>query len=124
MVLPDNPGDVDKLAEDLRRRIRSRREELKLSQKALATRLGISYQQLQKYERGTDRISASMLVKLGHHLNCRPSELIGEGQPVASQEVLSRLEEPETAELLNLYARLPTAQLRQDLIALLAQFAR
>lgn len=42
-------------------RIALRRSALGLSQTALATRLGISFQQVQKYERGTNRISASRL---------------------------------------------------------------
>lgn len=42
-------------------RIALRRTALGLSQTALATRLGISFQQVQKYERGTNRISASRL---------------------------------------------------------------
>jgi len=42
-------------------RMALRRTALGLSQTALATRLGISFQQVQKYERGTNRISASRL---------------------------------------------------------------
>lgn len=43
-------------------RLRSRRRFLGLSQTALATQLGITFQQVQKYERGANRISASKLV--------------------------------------------------------------
>jgi transcriptional regulator with XRE-family HTH domain len=42
-------------------RIALRRSALGLSQTALAAKLGISFQQVQKYERGTNRISASRL---------------------------------------------------------------
>lgn len=45
-------------------RIKERREELGLSQEALAGRLGLSFQQLQKYERGTNRVSAGRLFEL------------------------------------------------------------
>src|SRR5215207_5351468 len=42
-------------------RVRLRRKELGLSQTDLANRLGITFQQVQKYEKGTNRISASRL---------------------------------------------------------------
>ncbi|MFN5619069.1 MAG: helix-turn-helix domain-containing protein, partial [Brevundimonas sp.] len=45
-------------------RISARRQALGLSQAALAGRIGVSFQQLQKYESGANRISASRL----HHL--------------------------------------------------------
>jgi transcriptional regulator with XRE-family HTH domain len=45
-------------------RIRSRRHMLDMSQEALAERLGISFQQVQKYERGANRVSASRLDQL------------------------------------------------------------
>lgn len=42
-------------------RIRQRRKELELSQSDLARALGMTFQQIQKYERGTNRVSASKL---------------------------------------------------------------
>lgn len=43
------------------RRIRTRRAMLELTQERLADSLGITFQQVQKYERGTNRVSASRL---------------------------------------------------------------
>ena len=107
-------------ADIVRRRVRGRRTELRLSQKALAARLGISHQQYQKYEGGADRLSAAMLVRIARQLDCRVSALIGE--PVSGRPPDPRLE-AEAAELLQLYARLPTVRMRRSLIALLAEFA-
>jgi transcriptional regulator with XRE-family HTH domain len=42
-------------------RIRDRRRELRLSQSDLAKALGLTFQQVQKYERGRNRVSASKL---------------------------------------------------------------
>lgn len=42
-------------------RLKARRKELGLSQTALADEIGVCYQQVQKYENGTDRIAASTL---------------------------------------------------------------
>jgi transcriptional regulator with XRE-family HTH domain len=50
-------------------RIRLRRHLLGMSQTTLAKALGISFQQLQKYERGLNRISASRLNDLGRALD-------------------------------------------------------
>jgi len=54
-----NPVDVH-----VGRRVRLRRKELGVSQGWLADRLGLTFQQVQKYERGTNRISASKLYEI------------------------------------------------------------
>ena len=41
------------------KRVRMRRLELSLSQSELAEKIGVTFQQVQKYERGTNRISCS-----------------------------------------------------------------
>ena len=43
-------------------RLRTRRRQLGLSQSDLADKLGVSFQQVQKYERGANRVAASTLV--------------------------------------------------------------
>ena len=50
-------------------RIRARRVELGLSQTAVAVQLGLTFQQVQKYERGYNRVSASRLYDLSKILN-------------------------------------------------------
>lgn len=49
-------------------RIRLRRTELGLTQDQLAAALGVSYQQIQKYENGANRISAARLWLIGRRL--------------------------------------------------------
>lgn len=53
-------------------RLRARRVVLKISQGALGSAIGVSFQQCQKYERGSNRISASMLWKLCQELGVTP----------------------------------------------------
>lgn len=48
--------------------IRMRRKALALSQTKLADHLGLTFQQVQKYERGTNRVSASMLWRICQYL--------------------------------------------------------
>ncbi len=49
-------------------RVRFRRKMLRISQEKLANALGLTFQQIQKYERGSNRISASKLYKLAELL--------------------------------------------------------
>jgi len=51
-------------------RVRSRRAELGLTQHDLAEMLGISYQQVQKYETGANRVSAGRLFRMSQRLGC------------------------------------------------------
>jgi transcriptional regulator with XRE-family HTH domain len=44
--------------------LRVRRRQLGMNQKYLAERLGLTFQQIQKYERGINRISASTLISI------------------------------------------------------------
>jgi transcriptional regulator with XRE-family HTH domain len=53
------------------RRIRMRRTLLGLSQENLAESVGVTFQQIQKYERGANRVSASRLHQLGEVLGVR-----------------------------------------------------
>jgi two-component system response regulator len=54
-------------------RIRERRKLLKLNQTELAELMGFSYQQMQKYETGASRVSASKLLMFAKILNVPPS---------------------------------------------------
>lgn len=55
---------------------RARRIALGISQEKLAQTLGVSFQQLQKYENGTNRISAGRLFDLAAALACRVGDLM------------------------------------------------
>src|SRR5687767_11662651 len=49
-------------------KVRLRRKELGLSQQKLAATLGITFQQIQKYEKGTNRIGAGRLMEIAASL--------------------------------------------------------
>ena len=61
---------------ELGRRVRDRRRLADLSQADLAAVVGVSFQQIQKYEYGANRLSAYMLVKLATALRVAPGELL------------------------------------------------
>ena len=54
---------------EIGKKIRSRRKQLSLPGKKVAAELGISPQQLSKYEKGKNRVSASMMVKINKILS-------------------------------------------------------
>jgi transcriptional regulator with XRE-family HTH domain len=51
-------------------RIRERRRARGMSQQALASAVGVTFQQIQKYERGANRVSFSRLLEIAHALEC------------------------------------------------------
>ena len=75
-------------------RVAVRRKLLKLSQKDLATHVGYSYQQIQKYEKGLNRVSASVLYEFSGALGVSVSFFF-EGLPVKPSK-LKRLKETGT----------------------------
>ncbi len=56
--------------------VRRLRKERGMSQESLGKALGITFQQIQKYERGTNRVSASMMVKAARALGVQPADLL------------------------------------------------
>jgi transcriptional regulator with XRE-family HTH domain len=61
-------------------RVRMRRLMLKMSQTSLGNALGLTFQQVQKYEKGTNRIGASRLQSISHILQI-PISFFFEGAP-------------------------------------------
>ena len=59
------------------RRVRSRRLECRLSQTELADRIGVTFQQVQKYEKGVDRIGAGRLQRISEALEVPISFFFG-----------------------------------------------
>lgn len=68
--MPNRARTADWIDAHVGARIAERRQALGLSQAALAQRLGVSFQQLQKYEAGQNRVSASRLHRLSAALGC------------------------------------------------------
>jgi len=94
--------------------VRIRRRTIGLSQEALASQCGVSFQQIQKYENGANRISFSRLVQIARALQCRVVDLMAalDAPDDGAQEeinVLGRLHTPEALELLAKFEQLPQA---------------
>src|SRR5712691_8404375 len=61
-------------------RIRLRRQMLGMSQQSLGEAVGLTFQQIQKYEKGANRVGASRLQQIAETLGCQPAWFF-EGRP-------------------------------------------
>jgi len=73
-------------------RIRARRKLLGLSQSALAQQLGITFQQVQKYEKGSNRVGSSRLQIIARILGTTPAALFGESGAASDAPELAIVE--------------------------------
>jgi len=78
MMAKKAPNPIDK---HVGGRVRMRRMMLGMSQEKLGNNLGLTFQQVQKYEKGTNRIGASRLQQISHILQV-PVSFFFEGAPV------------------------------------------
>ncbi|MCF3935449.1 helix-turn-helix domain-containing protein [Acuticoccus sp. M5D2P5] len=110
-------------------RVRLRRLELGLSQEKLADQLGITFQQVQKYERGTNRIGASRLHQIALVLQA-PITYFFDG---ASEHALPRnsdasplaqaLSDPATVRLVRAFASISDPHLKQKAVGIIEAIA-
>ena len=81
-------------------RIRTRRKMLGISQPLLGKSIGVTFQQIQKYERGANRVGSSRLYLLAHALGVQVSyffEGLTDPQAPVAHHVLSSITAHETA---------------------------
>jgi transcriptional regulator with XRE-family HTH domain len=110
-------------------RVRMRRLMLDMSQEKLGDALGIAFQQVQKYEKGITRISASRLQHLSHLLKV-PVPFFFEGAPspetdgrsppdhIASEEITGFMATQDGLDLAKAFMRIRSIQLRRRIVNL------
>lgn len=101
--MPQHPNPIDS---HVGTRIRHRRMALNISQAELATQMGVSFQQVQKYETGKNRISASRLLDVARILRM-PVQYFFNGLPGHDTDPLDDLTSAER-DLVAAYRALPT----------------
>ena len=106
-------------------RMRLRRKSLGISQGVLSDRVGVSFQQIQKYERGANRVSGSMLVAIAAALDTSVGWLVGEegGLSDAADEVVQALALTGAVDLLEAFGAIPHASARAALVTLAQEMA-
>ncbi len=112
------------------KRIRHRRWMVGMTQQQLAERVGIKFQQIQKYETGMNRVSASRLWEISAAMNVQPSfffEGLGSDSAPATHPDLpgDLLSDKEALELVRSYYAIPETQRRRlfDLARVLSDAA-
>jgi Predicted transcriptional regulators len=126
----DKLADVDRAPNPIDRhvglRIRMRRKELGISQERLAESIGLTFQQVQKYERAANRVSASKLWEMSRALNTSISYfyegLSDTPEPAGSnlprETVQDFLMTAEGLELASSFPKIPQGRLRRKILDL------
>jgi len=110
-------------------RVRMRRKMLAMSQEQLAEALGITYQQVQKNEKGTNRIGASRLQQISHILQV-PVAFFFEGAPNAAAphelsmaQIDDFVSDSNGLRLMRAFMRIDNAALRRRIAMLVQEIA-
>ena len=115
-------------------RLRMRRMLIGMSQEKLGDALGLTFQQVQKYEKGTNRIGAGRLQEIAHVLGVVPAYFYEDG-PGSTQVTASGFAEGESATvmqfvsspegllLIKAFARVGDAKVRRKIIDLVSVLA-
>ena len=109
-------------------RLRSRRKQLRISQEKLGKEIGVSFQQVQKYENGTNRIGAGRLAEISKVLDVPVAYFftgssgahLADGDRADTRAILS---EPGATELLQAYAQIGSLALRNAVVRLARDLA-
>ena len=117
-------------------RVRLRRTMAKLSQSELGDALGVTFQQVQKYEKGTNRIGASRMQKIAETLNVpvsfffedAPGETAGSDtsgmeEAGSANFVMDFLSSAEGIELNRAFVRIPNPAIRRRIIDMVRTLA-
>jgi transcriptional regulator with XRE-family HTH domain len=126
------PNPIDK---HVGARLRMRRMLIGMSQEKLGDALGITFQQIQKYEKGANRIGASRLQELARILNVPPAFFFedapsgvapaaGFAEPSASSYLVDFLSTPEGLQLNKAFALIRDPRIRRSVLDLVASLAR
>jgi transcriptional regulator with XRE-family HTH domain len=108
--------------------IRMHRLARKMSQSALGEQLGLTFQQVQKYEKGANRVGAGRLTRIADILGIQVQSLFGDaaagGQRSGAElSPLDYLNEPGALRLVQAYQRVREPRLRRALVELIEQIA-
>jgi transcriptional regulator with XRE-family HTH domain len=96
-------------------RIRLRRTMLGMSQEKLGESLGITFQQIQKYEKGTNRVGASRLQNIAGILNV-PVSFFFEDAPGSEADLSGGMEETSTGYVVNFLSSSEGLQLNRAFV--------
>ncbi len=108
------PRDIE-----IGRRIRARRAVLNVSQTNLADKLGVTFQQVQKYEKGTNRVASGRLEQISQVLRCSVSYFFDDIKNVdGSDDALKFFRTRDVIRLAEAYSKIENSKQRFALVEL------
>jgi transcriptional regulator with XRE-family HTH domain len=107
------------------RRIRARRIERQMSQTELAYRLGLTFQQVQKYEKGTNRVAVGRLKRIAKILEAPIQYFFDESDDTQADgaAILESVNSARTLRLVRAYSRIQSKTLQESLLELTEKIA-
>ena len=117
------PDFVDQI---VGRNIRIHRLEKALTQTELADQLGLTFQQVQKYEKGTNRVGSGRLLKIATFLGIPVTALFKGSDEMADtdkQSIFDQLARPHANRLLQAFARIDHDGLQRSVVQLVEEIA-
>jgi transcriptional regulator with XRE-family HTH domain len=109
------------------RNVRIHRLAKKMSQTELGDHLGVSFQQVQKYENGTNRVGSGRLYQIAAILGVHVSTLFKGGErsdKVKDPGLLDLLTEPQSVRLIRAFSKITDSTVRRSLVQLAEKFAK
>jgi DNA-binding XRE family transcriptional regulator len=113
------------------RRVRSRRIECRLSQTELADGIGVTFQQVQKYEKGVNRIGAGRLQRISEALKVPVSFFFGSGTggtyasttATGGESVFSMMQTSGSVRIVRAFHKIKSRKARQLLVEMAEEIA-
>lgn len=132
-------GRANPIDEYVGTQLRQRRALMGMSQERLAEQVGVTFQQIQKYENGANRVSASRLYEFSNVLDVpvnfffesygaentgkMPSFALSDNDQSAFEGADDIMKRKETLELIRVYYSIENAKLRKDLFKIVKSMA-
>ena len=104
--------------------IRQLRKGAGMSQMKLAEKIGVSYQQVQKYEKGVSKLNIPRLLQLSDVFSVHPTVFIGESKKVSEGHIPYQGLTDEEGKLLMLFRRLTRKKLKEGFIEMLRDIVK
>ena len=109
---------------DVGARIRLRRTKLQMSQRELSRRIGVSLQQILKYESGSDGIAANRLPQLAKALDVPVTFFFGSGENGQTAVSTLFLDTANKVRLARAFSRIPNRRIHRELVRLVEGLAQ
>ena len=122
-MMRKGPDQVDQI---VGRNIRIYRLQNGLTQTELADQLDLTFQQVQKYEKGTNRVGSGRLLKIATFLGISVTALFKGSDEMADldkQSIFDQLAKPHANRLLQAFARIDDDGLRRSVVHLVEEIA-